>query len=123
MRRRNPIEPMRRELQRAARGHETVTYGRLMKNHRLSRGRKLTLAIAEVDRAEYEKGAPGFAAIIVRKDTGYPGGGYFCDDELPAHIRRPPDRNTDPKLSAAEREHIRRQQDRIWTYYSESVRA
>jgi len=94
-----------------------VTYGQLMKRHRLSRGRRLSQTIGEIDRAECEKGRPGFAAVIVRKDTGFPGGGYFCDDELPPALRRPRGRASDPRLSSAEVRHLRQQQRRIWDYY------
>jgi hypothetical protein len=109
---------MHEELLRAARRRTTVTYGRLMKSFHLSRGRRLSHEISEVDRLEREKGAPGFAAIIVRKDTGYPGGGYFCDDDLPVALRRAASRSTDPKLSASEKEYVGEQQERIWKYYS-----
>lgn len=107
-----------RELAGAARERRTITYGRLMRRFGLSRGRNLSRLIGRVDRKEQESGAPGFAAIIVRKDTGYPGGGYFCDDELPLGLRRPKARGTDPKLSAAEKDHIRRQREKIWAYYA-----
>jgi hypothetical protein len=109
---------MLRELLEAARGRTTLTYGRLMKNYHLSRGRCLSRAISEIDRAEGAKGAPGFAAIIVRKDTGYPGGGYFCHPELPVALRRAASRSTDPKLSASEKEYVRQRQERIWKHYS-----
>ncbi len=94
-----------------------VTYGELMKRHGLSRGHRLAQTIGEIDKAECEKSMPGFAAIIVRKDTGFPGGGYFCDDELPPALRRPRSRATDPRLSSAEVRHLKRQQRRTWTYY------
>ena len=105
------------KLLRAARGGETVTYGTLMRRFGLSRGKVLTGMIAAVDRKEYASSAPGFAAIIVRKDTGYPGGGYFCDTSLPRRLRRPKSRGNDPRLSAAERNNIRRKQEEIWAYY------
>jgi hypothetical protein len=105
------------ELLEAAQEGRTVTYGRLMKRFRLSRGRAISAVLGEVDRAQRLAGAPGFAAIVVRKDTGYPGGGYFCDDGLPASLRRPASRCTDPRLSAQEKEHVRHQQRRIWEYY------
>jgi len=108
-----------RELLEAAREGRTVTYGRLMKKFRLSRGRRISAVLGEVDRAQRLAGAPGFAAIVVRKDTGHPGGGYFCDDELPPSLRRPASRCTDPKLSADEKEHVRKQQGRIWEYYAD----
>ena len=108
---------IRADLLRAARGRTVVTYGQLMKRHRLSRGRRLSQTIGEIDRAECEKGRPGFAAIVVRKDTGFPGGGYFCDDELPPVLQRPRGRASDPRLSSAEMRHLRRQQRRIWDYY------
>ena len=95
----------------------TVTYGQLMKKFRVSRGRPLSKLIGELDAAEYSKGAPGFAAIIVRKDTGLPGGGYFCDDGLPAILRRNSRRATDPKLSPAEITHLREERERIWQFY------
>jgi hypothetical protein len=38
---------------------------------------------------DYARGAQEFAAIIVHKDTGFPGEGFFCDDELPPSLRRP----------------------------------
>jgi hypothetical protein len=108
---------IRADLLRAARGHTVVTYGALMKRHRLSRGRRLSQTIGDLDRAEYQTGRPGFAAIIVRKDTGFPGGGYFCDGTLPPGLQRPRSRATDPRLSAAEVRHLRKQQKRIWAFY------
>lgn len=78
--------------------------------------------IGMVDRNESDSGAPGFAAIIVRKDTGYPGGGYFCDDALPPRLRRPARRGNDPRLSELEKGHIRRQRETIWVYYSPARR-
>jgi hypothetical protein len=114
---------MREQLIRAAASHSTVSYGTLMKVCRLSRGRALSRAIADVDREEYAAGAPGFAAVIVRKDTGFPGGGYFCDDGLPSWLVRDRDRSTDPRLSLAEKDYVIGQQRRIWAYYGEGRRA
>ena len=109
---------MREELLKAARARGTLTYGQLMKILGISRGRPLFDAIVEVDRAEYARGAPGFAPIIVRKDTGFPGGGFFCDDDLPSSLRRPFSRANDPKLSAAEMNYIKDVQKKVWDYYS-----
>jgi hypothetical protein len=115
----NPgVESLREELRRAARAHGTLTYGELMKLMGISRGRPLFEAIVEVDKGEYERGAPGFAAIIVRKDTGFPGGGFFCDDDLPPLLRRPFSRASDPRLSAAEMNYVKDAQKKIWEYYS-----
>ena len=111
---------MRADLLKAARKGATVTYGQMMRSYHLSRGRALSKAIGEVDRLEYERGAPGFAAIIVRKDTGFPGGGYFCDDALPARLRRPRARGSDPHLSAEEISHLRKAQKAIWDFYGPS---
>ena len=112
------IEVLRAELIRAARARGTLTYGQLMKIMGISRGRPLWESIVEVDKAEYSKGAPGFAAIIVRKDTGYPGGGFFCDDGLPPSLRRPFEKASDPRLSAAEMNYVKEAQRKIWDYYS-----
>ena len=112
------IEALRGELVRAAKAHGTLPYGDLMKLLGISRGRPLFEAIVEVDRAEYARGAPGFAAIIVRKDTGFPGGGFFCDDDLPPSLRRPFSRANDPKLSASEMNYVKEAQKKVWDYYS-----
>ncbi len=112
------IEILRQELVRAARARGTLTYGQLMKILGVSRGKPLFEAIVAVDRDEYARGAPGFAAIIVRKDTGFPGGGFFCDDDLPPSLRRPFERASDPKLSAAEMNYVKEAQKKIWDYYS-----
>lgn len=77
-------------------------------------------AIGLVDRDEYARGAPGFAAIIVRHDTGFPGGGYFCDDELPAGLRRRRERSNDPRLSPAEKSYLLNQQSKVWDFYGEA---
>lgn len=87
----------------------------------ISRGRPLLDAILAVDRGEYARGAPGFAAIIVRKDTGFPGGGFFCDDDLPPSLRRPFERASDPRLSAAEMNFVKEAQRKIWDYYSKDL--
>jgi hypothetical protein len=112
------LEELRRELVKAARARGTLSYGQLMKIMGISRGSPLFNAIAAVDRAEYARGAPGFAAIIVRKDTGFPGGGFFCDDGLPPSLRRPYERASDPKLTAAEMNYVKEAQRRIWDYYA-----
>lgn len=117
------IEELRKELVNAARARSTFTYGRLMKLLGVSRGRPLFDAISAVDRAEQARGAPGFAAMIVRKDTGYPGGGFFCDDKLPPELRRPYERASDPRLSAAEMNYVKELQKRIWDYYSDVTSA
>lgn len=115
------LEGMRRELLAAAVSRRTVTYGELMRKFDLGRGdsgRGVVAALGEVDRAEYAAGAPGFAALVVRKDTGYPGGGYFCWDNVPVNLRRKPEKCQDPDLSDAEKRYIREQREKIWTYYS-----
>jgi hypothetical protein len=112
------IEKLRQELLKAAKARGTLTYGDLMRLLGVSRGRPLFDAIVAVDRAEYGRGAPGFAAIIVRKDTGFPGGGFFCDDDLPPPLRRPFSRAADPKLSAGEMNYVKEAQRKIWDYYS-----
>ena len=112
------VEGLRQVLLKAARARETLTYGELMRLMGISRGRPLWETIVEVDKAEYARGAPGFAAIIVRKDTGFPGGGFFCDDELPPSLRRPFERASDPKLSAAEMNYVKEAQRKIWDYYA-----
>jgi len=115
------IEELRGELVKAARARGTLNYGQLMKILGISRGRPLFDAIVEVDKAESARGAPGFAAIIVRKDTGFPGGGFFCGDDLPPSLRRPFERASDSKLSAAEMNYVKEAQKRIWEYYSKNA--
>ena len=114
-------EDVRRELIRAAAERRTVTYGHLMKKFGMSRGSSqdetVVGALDEIDKREHEVGAPGFAAIVVRKDTGYPGGGFFCWDDVPSEIRRPKEKGLDPRLSEPEVRYIRQQQERIWSYY------
>jgi hypothetical protein len=114
------LSKMRSDLLRAARARSKVTYGELMGKYHLSRGRPLIQAIGEIDLREYEQGAPGFAAIIVRRDTGFPGGGYFCDDDLPAGLRRKGRSRTDARLSPAEKDYVLGQQKRIWAHYTKS---
>lgn len=114
------LSKMRIDLVKAARAKSKVTYGELMKRYHLSRGRPLIRAIGQIDMQEYARGAPGFAAIIVRRDTGFPGGGYFCDDDLPPGLRRTSRTRTDPKLTPAEKAYVFRQQKRIWAHYTKS---
>ena len=115
------VEGLRQVLHRVASSGGTLTYGELMRLQGISRGRPLFDAIVEVDKAEYARGAPDFAAIIVRRDTGYPGGGFFCDDDLPTSLRRPFSRANDPRLSAAELNYVKEEQKKIWAYYSAEV--
>jgi hypothetical protein len=114
-------DDVRSELVKAANDHRTVTYGILMRKFRLSRGapggKGVVGAIGEVDRREAQKGAPGFAAIVVRKDTGYPGGGFFCWGGIPPALRRPKRAGSNPRLSDAEKKYVRGLQEEIWSYY------
>jgi len=112
------LENLRQELVRTANARGTLTYGELMRLLGISRGRPLFEAISAVDRGEYRRGAPGLAAIIARKDTASPGGGFFCDDGLPPSLRRPFSRANDPKLSAAEMNYVKKEREKIWDYYS-----
>jgi hypothetical protein len=116
------VEGLRQVLLKVAGSGGTLSYGELMRLLGISRGRPLFDAIVEVNKAEYSKGAPGFAAIIVRKDTGYPGGGFFCDDDLPPSLRRPFSRANDPRLSAAELNYVKAEQRKVWAYYSGEAR-
>jgi hypothetical protein len=112
---------MRKVLLEAASARRTVTYGELMRLFGLVRGeagRSVVGMLGDIDRREIEKGAPGFAAIVVRKDTGYPGGGFFCWDDVPAELRRPAEKCQDPKLSLAEKEYVRKLQRKIWGHYA-----
>ncbi|MBI3116687.1 MAG: hypothetical protein HYZ12_05035 [Thaumarchaeota archaeon] len=112
---------VRDELIEVAKKRRTVTYGYLMKKFGLSRGHPRGCGIAgvigEIGRYERERGAPGFGAIVVRKDTGYPGGGYFCYDDLPGRLRRARSQSANPRLSPAEKEHIDAERMTIWNYY------
>lgn len=114
-------EEMREVLLSAAMARKTVTYGELMVRFGLARGefgRTVVGMLSDVDRRESGAGAPGFAAIVVRKDTGFPGGGFFCWDDVPPEVRRPPDKCQDPKLSEAEKNYVRGLQENIWRYYA-----
>ena len=113
-------DEIRKVLLEAASARKTVTYGRLMELFGLVRGeagRSVVGMLGDIDRKETREGAPGFAAIVVRKDTGYPGGGFFCWDDVPAELRRPADKCQDPKLSQAEKAYVRKLQQKIWEYY------
>jgi hypothetical protein len=118
-------DDIRRELLSAASGRRTITYGQLMQRFALTRGdagKSVVGILGEIDRGEASKGAPGFAAIVVRKDTGYPGGGFFCWDDGPVELRRPTERCQDPKLSPAEKAYVRKLQEKIWGYYGADSR-
>jgi len=114
-------EDLRQELIRTAAEGKTVTYGYLMKKFGVSRGSSegdtIVGSIDEIDKREYLAGAPGFGAIVVRKDTGYPGGGFFCWDSIPPELRRSKDQGNNPRLSQTEKRYIKQEQEKIWRYY------
>jgi hypothetical protein len=119
-------DDVRRELLRAAADRRTVTYGSLMRKFRISRGapggKGIIGVIGEIDRHEAQRKSPGFAAIVVRKDTGYPGGGFFCWDGVPPSLRRAKREGLNPKLSDAEKKYVRKLQEGIWGFYQRGVR-
>jgi hypothetical protein len=114
-------DDVRRELLRAAVDRRTVTYGFLMRKFRISRGaaggKGIVGVIGEIDGYEAQRKAPGFAAMVVRKDTGYPGGGFFCWDGIPSALRRPKREGLNPKMSDAEKKYVRKLQEGIWRFY------
>ena len=113
-------DQMRAELVKTALARRTITYGELMSRFGLARGAEgetVVGVLGQIDKAEALARAPGFAAIVVRKDTGFPGGGFFCWEGLPPQLRRPNERSTDPRLSKEEMEYVKREQERIWAYY------
>lgn len=101
---------MRRVLVEAAVEEKTVTYGQLMKRFGLSRGsgrgKTVVGALEGIDRAERATGAPGFAAIVVRKDTGYPGQGFFAREG-----------NGDSRITPEQKDCADREKERVWSYY------
>jgi hypothetical protein len=101
-------DDVQRALLRAATERRTVTYGFLMSKFRLSRG------------APAGNGVVG--VIGVRKDTGYPGGGFFCWNEIPPALRRARREGSNPRLSDAEKRYVRRLQEEIWGYYGGELR-
>jgi hypothetical protein len=115
------LEELRQELIQAAASRRTLTYGYLMKKFNLSRGSSagetIVGALAEIDRHEYAVGAPGFAAIVVRKDTGYPGGGFFTWEGLPNGLRRLHSQAQAPILTEPERRYVDEEREKIWAYY------
>jgi hypothetical protein len=120
-------EDVRRELLGAAVDGRTVTYGYLMKKFRISRGaprgRGIVGVIGEIDRHEARRNAPGFAALVVRKDTGYPGGGFFCWDGVPDALRRSKGEGLNPGMSEAEKRYVRGLQEGIWSFYRRGRRS
>jgi hypothetical protein len=92
-----------------------------MKKFGLTRGRGsrgVVGVIGEIDDYEARRGSPGFGAIVVRKDTGFPGGGFFCyGDDLPPGLRRPNGHGVNPRLSRAERKYLLNEQKAIWCHY------
>jgi hypothetical protein len=106
-----------------AKESRTVTYGYLMKKFGLTRGRGprgVVGVIGEIDNYEVRRGSPGFGAIVVRKDTGFPGGGFFCyGGDFPPNLRRPSGQGADPRLSKTEREYVLNEQKAIWRHYRE----
>jgi hypothetical protein len=114
------VEKLRAELLKAAHERRTLTYGYLMKRFSLSRGRVIPGLLGEIDRAEHEPGSPGLAPLVVRKDTHFPGGGFFCDEDLPPSLRRARSRSTDPILTPDEEAYVKSRQVAIWSHYSRS---
>jgi hypothetical protein len=115
------LEDMREELIRAAAERRTLTYGYLMERFKMSRGSSpgetVVGSLAEIDHREHAAGAPGFAAIVVRKDTGYPGGGFFTWEGLPQGLRRQHSEGQNPVLTEAERRYVDGEREQIWAYY------
>jgi hypothetical protein len=103
----------------------TVTYGHLMKKFGIPRGRAggkgITAVIGEIDRYEEQRKAPGFGAIVVRRDTGFPGGGFFCYAELPVGLRRSRNQGANPRLSSVEKRYVTKEQQKIWDHYQRIV--
>ena len=114
-------EDVREELLKAALERRTVTYGFLMLKFGFTRGgesgQSVVSALSEIDRDEERHGGPGFAALVVRKDTGFPGGGFFSWKDIPADIRRNESDSQSPKLSEKEKAYVRARQEEIWTHY------
>ena len=72
--------------------------------------------------ARGSEGSPGFAAIVVRKDTGFPGGGFFCWDGVPPALRRAKREGSNPRLSDAEKRYVRKLQEGIWSHTARTPR-
>jgi hypothetical protein len=119
-------DDVRRELLKAAFDRRTVTYGFLMRRFRISRGapggKGIVGVIGEIDRHEARRKAPGFAAIVVRRDTGFPGGGFFCWSGIPPALRRAKHEGLNPRLSDAEKKYVGKLQEGIWGFYRGELR-
>jgi hypothetical protein len=116
------LREVRKELVAAAAEGRTVCYGHLMKKFGIPRGhprgKGIASVIGAVDDMQRKKGAPGFASLVVRKDTGYPGGGFFCSADIPGRLRRPRSEGSNPRLTNAEKKYVDTLRKKAWVYYT-----
>lgn len=82
-------EEMRTLMIEAARARETMTYAELCMRLQTARvhyhSSFLVHMLDEIGREEMAAGRGALPAVVVRKDSGIPGGGYFRETAHPDH--------------------------------------
>jgi hypothetical protein len=109
-------------LIRAAQKERTVGYGPIMRacgiprGQAVDNGKAIGNIVGVISEWTFERWGVYLSSIVVHKDTGYPGGGFFGLPGMPSRFRRDSSRWTDQALSADEKAFIDKRQEDVFKW-------
>ena len=99
-----------------AKDGRTVTYSILQSDLHLPR-QDTGEILGEVSNREHKDGRPRLSALVVRKDTGLPGVGFFGLDGVPPQIRWPQEKEVSAEVTEKRASFALEERKRVFDYW------
>ena len=115
-------EDVVRLIVESAKKGRTITYGEIMRKCGIPRGqpthngKAIGDVVGRISEWTRENWGIYLSAIVVHKDTGYPGGGFFGLSGIPAEFARDEAGWDDRRLTADERSFLSKRQQEVLTW-------
>jgi hypothetical protein len=115
-------EDVVRLIVESAKRGRTITYGEIMRKCRIPRGqpthngKAIGDVVGRISEWTWETSGIYLSAIVVHKDTGYPGGGFFGLSGIPAKFARDEAGWGDRRLTPGEKSFLSKRQQEVLTW-------
>lgn len=115
-------EDVVRLIVESAKKGQTITYGEIMRKCRIPRGqpthngKAIGDVVGRIREWTWENRGIYLSAIVVHKDTGYPGGGFFGLSGIPSKFARDEAGWSDRKLTTAEKSFLSKRQQEAFAW-------
>jgi hypothetical protein len=118
----NYRDDIRKRLIEVAKKGSKISYKELMDEFCLARGghpsakNRVGDVVGDISNFEHSNGRPLISSVVVHKNNGYPGSGFFGLDGIPEQLRRTEKSFKNP-LSLDDKKFVQEEQKRVWDWW------